>query len=98
MRWSPLTNAIDVRGGSEKVEKVAYSIAEAAAASNISRSRLYELLTAGEGPPTIKLGRRRLIRRAALDEWLASLEGIDELGVTTAAHDGDGRDQAHSSR
>jgi len=78
------------------VDKVAYSIVEAAAAVNISRSRLYELLIAGEGPPTIKLGRRRLIRRAALDEWLESLEGTDELAVTTAPPDGDGR--AHRSR
>ena len=73
------------------MDKIAYSIAEAAAAANISRSRFYELLNAGEGPPTIKLGRRRLIRRAALDEWLASLEGAAELGATTPADDGDGR-------
>jgi excisionase family DNA binding protein len=73
------------------VERVAYSIVEAAAAANISRSRLYELLNAGEGPPTIKLGRRRLIRRAALDEWLASLEGAAELGPPTAANNDGGR-------
>lgn len=75
----------------ETVDKLAYTIAEAAAAANISRSWFYQLLHAGEGPPTIKLGRRRLIRLAALDEWLASLEGAAELGATTAADDGDGR-------
>lgn len=79
------------RGGSGTVERVAYSIAEAAAAASISRARLYELLTVGEGPPTIKLGRRRLIRRAALDEWLASLEGTDELSSPPASVSDDGR-------
>jgi len=72
------------------VERIAYTVAEAAAAANISRSWLYQLLMAGEGPPTIKLGRRRLIRRAALDEWLASLEGAAELGQPTAANNDGG--------
>lgn len=59
--------------------RVALSIPEAADSAGISRSRFYELLSAGDGPPTVKLGRRRLVRRAALESWLAGLEGRDEL-------------------
>ena len=51
-------------------ERLAYSITEAAKIIGISRTLLYNVLDAGNGPPTLKLGRRRLVRRAALDAWL----------------------------
>lgn len=45
--------------------RLAYSVAEAAAVSNLSRSKLYELLKAGE-LRSVKIAGRRLIRHADL--------------------------------
>jgi excisionase family DNA binding protein len=54
------------------VERLAYSPAEAAQALGISRAKLYQLLDDG-ALPSVKLDRRRLIRREALDALLDSL-------------------------
>lgn len=56
-----------------EVDRLAYSPAEAAQALGISRARLYQLLDDGT-LPSLKLGRRRLIRSAALVELLDRLE------------------------
>jgi excisionase family DNA binding protein len=40
----------------------------------ISIRHLAKLIAEGKGPPTIKLGRRTLMRRSALDKWLADAE------------------------
>ena len=48
----------------------ALSIEEAAAAVGIGRATMYALLAAGEGPPTFRIGRRRLIRLESLRSWL----------------------------
>lgn len=58
---------------SERVEPLAYSPAEAANALGVSRARLYQLLDDGT-IPSVKLGRRRLIRRQALVDLLERLE------------------------
>lgn len=58
----------------DRVERLAYSPAEAAAEIGISRAKLYQLLDDGT-IPSLKLGRRRLIRREALVNLLAELEG-----------------------
>lgn len=50
------------------------TLAEAADTLRISRRHLAKLLAKGRGPPTIRLGRRALVRRIALDQWLASAE------------------------
>ena len=55
------------------VERLAYSPAEAAEVLGISRARLYLLLEDGT-IPSVKLGRRRLIRREALVGLLDRLE------------------------
>lgn len=59
----------------ERVDRLAYSPAEAAEAIGISRAKLYELLEAGE-LRSVKIGRRRLIRAADLESLL------DAGGVT----------------
>lgn len=59
--------------GLSPVERLAYSPAEAAQALGISRARLYQLLDDGT-IPSVKLGRRRLIRRQALADLLDDLE------------------------
>jgi excisionase family DNA binding protein len=51
----------------------AESVPEAAARAGVSRSFLYERIASGE-LPTIKCGKRRLVRVETLRRWLASLE------------------------
>jgi len=57
----------------------ALGIRQAAEWLGISRSRLYELLAEG-GIPTVRIGRRRVVPRAALRAFLA-----ERLAETTAA-------------
>lgn len=62
------------RSGREPfVEKLAYKVSEAAHALAISRSRLYELIGAGE-IKILKDGGRTLIRRTELEAFLERLE------------------------
>lgn len=51
----------------------AYSPGEAAAQIGISRAKLYQLLSDGS-LPSLRIGRRRLIRRQALEDYLDALE------------------------
>jgi excisionase family DNA binding protein len=51
----------------------ALSVEKAASAAGVSRTFLYERISSGE-LPSVKLGRRRLVRVEALRRWLASLE------------------------
>ena len=55
-------------------DTLAISIADFARSIGISRRSLYSLLDRGEGPPTIRIGRRRVIRREAADAWLRARE------------------------
>jgi excisionase family DNA binding protein len=50
------------------------TIAEAAGAARISQGHLQALLQRSEGPAIIRLGRRVIIRREALQAWLISRE------------------------
>jgi excisionase family DNA binding protein len=50
------------------------TLAEAAGTLRISIRHLAKLLSEGKGPPVIRLGRRALVRRVALDQWLADAE------------------------
>ncbi len=54
---------------------LAYSPAEAAELLGISRAKLYQLLDDGT-VPSLKLGRRRLIRAEALSATLERLERV----------------------
>ena len=51
--------------GAAPLQRLAYSVAEAATVSNLSRSKLYELLGSGE-LKSIKIAGRRLIRHSDL--------------------------------
>ena len=51
-------------------EKLSYTIHEATAVAGIGRTKLYELVNAGE-LPLVKIGARSLIRRADLEALLA---------------------------
>ena len=54
--------------------RLAYSPSEAAAALGVSRATVYKLLEDGT-IPSCSIGRRRLIRREALEQFLVDLEG-----------------------
>jgi excisionase family DNA binding protein len=54
----------------DHVDPLAYSVAEAARALGISRSYCYELVQQGE-LPHLSLGRRKLIPRKALTDYVA---------------------------
>mgnify|MGYP001165406822 CR=1 FL=1 len=61
----------------QPVDKLAYSVREAAQAVAISRSRLYELIGAGE-IKILKDGARTLIRKTELEAYLHRLELADQ--------------------
>ena len=53
--------------------RLALSPADAAVAAGVGRTLLYEAISSG-ALASFKLGRRRLIRVAALEEWIRSAE------------------------
>lgn len=55
----------------------AFSIQQFCKWVGISRSHFYALKRRGEGPDTIKLGRRRLISRMAAEIWLRTQEAAN---------------------
>ena len=54
------------------MNRSAIPVSEACVLVGISRSKFYELLNEG-AVPSVKIGRRRLVRVADLDRWLATL-------------------------
>jgi len=54
-------------------EPLVLSVEACARVTGLGRTKLYEALATGE-LPSLKIGRRRLIRVATLEAWLASLE------------------------
>jgi excisionase family DNA binding protein len=61
-------------------ERLVYSVAEAGALLGISRAFAYELVARGE-IPVIRLGRRRLVPKAALIAFVG-LGAANEAGAT----------------
>lgn len=55
------------------MQRVTLTIPEAAKAMGISKSWLWMLIWRGE-IPVVKIGRRRLIRRETLEDWLKKCE------------------------
>jgi excisionase family DNA binding protein len=54
----------------ELSEKLALTLSEVADLLGVSRRGIYNLISR-EGLPSVKLGGRRLVRRADLERWLA---------------------------
>jgi excisionase family DNA binding protein len=55
------------------LEPLTYTVNEAAQIVGVSRAFAYELAARGD-LPTIRLGRRVVIRRTSLEQWLADRE------------------------
>lgn len=51
-----------------------FSVAQFCSAYAVSRAKLYQILKAGTGPATFKLGRKTLISREAAEKWRRALE------------------------
>lgn len=56
----------------------AYTIEEFAQAHRICRATVYNLIKAGSGPRTMKVGARTLITMEAAAEWRRRMEGQPE--------------------
>jgi len=65
--------ALPASSAAAPYERLAYRIKEAAEVLAISRSRLYELVSAGE-IQVLKEGARTLVRRSELEAYLDRLE------------------------
>jgi excisionase family DNA binding protein len=52
----------------------ALTIEETAEVLRVSRRHLHKLMADGNGPPVVRLGRRKIIRREALQQWLLNQE------------------------
>lgn len=49
-----------------------FGIAEVQASTGLGRTQIYELIGSGE-LPSVKIGRRRMVRAGDLNKWVASL-------------------------
>lgn len=58
----------------QKTERLALSITEVAEALNVSRPTIYRLIQRADFP-VIRLGRRQLVPRQGLEEWLRNQTG-----------------------
>jgi excisionase family DNA binding protein len=56
-----------------QLEPISIDIPEACRLTSVGRSKLYQLMDAGE-VRFVKVGKRRLVLVASLREWLAKLE------------------------
>jgi excisionase family DNA binding protein len=65
-------------------EPLSVDISEACRLIGLGRSKLYELLTAGE-IQSVKVGKRRLVPMASLRAWLARLQAGATLDANRAA-------------
>ena len=68
-------------------QRLAYGIEDAAAVIGIGRTKLLELMKAGDGPRSFKLGRRRLIAAEELATWLSMCD--DRWGSDTLHREDD---------
>jgi len=57
----------------EDTQTLAVSVAEAAKIVGLGRTKVYAAIADGT-LPTVKIGRRRLVRIEALNQWLKDLE------------------------
>jgi hypothetical protein len=56
-------------GGSLETGRAAYTVSEFCDAHRISRSKLYQLWAAGDGPRFIKIGTKKIITVEAATVW-----------------------------
>jgi excisionase family DNA binding protein len=52
----------------------ALTLEEAAGVLRVSQRHLHKIMADGNGPPVVRSGRRKVIRREALQQWLLNQE------------------------
>lgn len=67
---NPLSNPHSGAVNAAPVDSLLLSLNGAACALGLGRRKTWELAQSGE-IPTIRIGRRRLVPRAALEQWIA---------------------------
>ena len=73
LRGDMIKTLTDHEVGPLHIAPLAVGIADACRLTGLGRSKLYELLNAGE-IPSLKIGKRRVVRVQALREWLGALD------------------------
>ncbi len=68
--------------------ELVYNVTEAAAALGISRRTMYELMNREDFPASLKVGRRRLISKARLAEWVDAQTQIENAAQVLAHQSG----------
>lgn len=61
-------------------QKLSYSVEDAVALTSLSRSRIYQAIAAKE-LATFKAGRRRMVSRKALEDFITKLERLSAKGA-----------------
>ena len=56
------------------------TLEETAGVLRVSQRHLHKIMADGNGPPVVRLGRRKLIRREALQQWLLNRESTQANG------------------
>jgi len=57
---------------------IALSVNQVCELAGITRSHVYQLWRNNQGPRFVRIGRRRLVRRVDLENWLEGLAGALE--------------------
>lgn len=83
--------AASIEASPRLYEPAAYSIETFCRAHSISRSKLYAMLRAGEGPRLMKVGTRTLISVEAARDWRKARERAASLDAAVRKSDGKGR-------
>lgn len=71
---------------SSYMDKQLLTVNEVLQVVRVSRFTLYQLWRDDKGPPFINIGRRRLVRKADLDDWI---EALEPRGSSTATIHGE---------
>jgi excisionase family DNA binding protein len=83
---TPESSAISRPRPDPAAERLAYSVNEAARLTGLSRDLLYDQMRLGN-LPYIKIGRRRLITRHHLEQFIDITPGTEQLGnIKSSAH------------
>jgi excisionase family DNA binding protein len=62
----------------ESRDEALLTLPEVADRLKISRRHLAKVMSEGDGPPVVRIGRRALVRPAALAAWIATREGASD--------------------
>ena len=62
-------------------DELCYTLYEPAIKLGVPRSKQYALIGAGDGPPTIQIGKTRMVTAEFVAKWMREQEQADEKPV-----------------